>query len=720
MCFIKFTFARYINIRTMNKLYYPLLFIAFSLSGILTSTAQNAPCATVNVSKELEAADPEYAREREDMINGREERIQNYLTNRDIQAVRTISVVVHVVYNGTAENVSDALIAQMIQTLNDDFRRQNSDASDTRSIFQSVATDAQIEFCLDQTIRVATTEDCYSTSTETNKMKYTNQGGSNTVDPDHFLNIWIVDICGGTNSGTAGYAYLPTPGMHGSAIDGLVLDYSLGMGSGSRTATHEIGHYFNLCHTWSCDDNPGCSNDDGFSDTPQSYEENYNTFSNCFDPNVNSCNTGTGDLPDQTENFMDYAACPNMFTIQQAAEMNSILSNERSDLLSSSGCSSQTGNAPVAAFIGNPTSGTPGTTVQFTDQSTNSPTSWAWNFGDPGSGGLNTSTAQNPTHTYNSVGLYTVTLTATNGSGSAGETRTNYINISTGGGGTGSCDTIWLPSADPNDTWTLYSSQGGGFISGTNGYGDLAKAQEYTPVNSTSYISDIIVYFGDITTTSGDPNSDVAFVIYDLDGPGVTTTGNVNNAPGTILGAGTVSVSQLITTGPMLIGMPSTVTVTGPYAVGVDFSLLSAGDSVAIVSTSDGDAGNTELSWEQWSDGTWHTFLEPNSWEYDVDLVLIPIECDQLPVGVETRVEASEFYIFPNPANNVLNVVSGSDLTNTSTLSVIDISGQLISETTLTSKQTAIDVSQLAAGIYFAKLTTASKTNTLKFIIAEK
>lgn len=170
----------------------------------------------------------------------------------------------------------------------------------------------------------------------------------------------------------------------------------------------------------------------------------------------------------------------------------------------------------------------------------------------------------------------------------------------------------------------------------------------------------------------------------------------------------------------MLIGMPSTVTVTGPYAVGVDFSLLSAGDSVAIVSTSDGDAGNTELSWEQWSDGTWHTFLEPNSWEYDVDLVLIPIECDQLPVGVETRVEASEFYIFPNPANNVLNVVSGSDLTNTSTLSVIDISGQLISETTLTSKQTAIDVSQLAAGIYFAKLTTASKTNTLKFIIAEK
>ena len=698
----------------MKKLYIALLLLTCSTLTSLTSSAQQAPCATVTVSQALEAADPVYAREREDMIAGREQRIQNYLNNRETQALRKISVVVHVVYNGSTENVSDALIADMIQTLNEDFRRQNADASSTRSVFQSVATDAQIEFCLDQTIRVATTEDCYSTSTETNKMKYNNQGGSNAVDPAHFLNIWIVDICGGTNSGTAGYAYLPTFGMVGSANDGLVLDYSLGMGSGSRTATHEIGHYFNLCHTWSCDDSPGCSNDDGFSDTPQSYEENYNTFSNCFDPTVNSCNSGNPDLPDQTENFMDYAACPNMFTIQQAAEMNSILSNERSDLLASTGCSSQSGGAPVADFVGNPTSGTPGTNVQFTDLSTNTPTSWAWTFGDGG-----TATSQNPAHTYANVGLYTVTLTATNGTGSDGETKTNYINISTGGGGIGACDTIWNPSfADPANQWTLIPSVGGGYVSGTNGYGDLAKAQAYTPVNSTSYISDIIVMFGDITTTSGDPNSRVAFVIYDMDGPGTTTGGTVTTAPGTILVAGSVAVTQLITTGPMLIGMPSTVTVTGPYAVGVDFSLLTAGDSVAVVSTSDGDAGNSERSWEQLSDGTWITLLE--SWPLDVDLTLVPIECDQLPVGIATQVEANEFYIFPNPANNMLNVVSGSDLNNTSVLSVIDISGQVISETTLTNQQSAIDVSQLAAGIYFAKLSSAAKTNTLKFIIAEK
>ena len=51
-------------------------------------------------------------------------------------------------------------------------------------------------------------------------------------------------------------------------------------------------------------------------------------------------------------------------------------------------------------------------TVTFTDQSLNSPTSWAWQFGDGG-----TSTLANPTHTYASIGTYSVTLVACNALG---------------------------------------------------------------------------------------------------------------------------------------------------------------------------------------------------------------------------------------------------------------------------------------------------------------
>jgi PKD repeat protein len=82
--------------------------------------------------------------------------------------------------------------------------------------------------------------------------------------------------------------------------------------------------------------------------------------------------------------------------------------------------------APTANFVGSPTSGYAPLTVNFTDQSSGSPTSWSWNFGDGG-----TSTAQNPSHTYTSAGTFTVSLTVTNSCGSDGETKTGYITVTT-------------------------------------------------------------------------------------------------------------------------------------------------------------------------------------------------------------------------------------------------------------------------------------------------
>lgn len=66
--------------------------------------------------------------------------------------------------------------------------------------------------------------------------------------------------------------------------------------------------------------------------------------------------------------------------------------------------------APVADFNWSNVSGG---LVNFTDVSTNSPTSWAWTFGDAA-----TSTLQNPTHVYAANNTYNVCLTATNTAGS--------------------------------------------------------------------------------------------------------------------------------------------------------------------------------------------------------------------------------------------------------------------------------------------------------------
>lgn len=80
--------------------------------------------------------------------------------------------------------------------------------------------------------------------------------------------------------------------------------------------------------------------------------------------------------------------------------------------------------APVADFSGTPLSGSAPLTVAFTDLSTNTPTSWAWTFGDGG-----TSTDQNPTHVYGYPGTYAVALTATNLGGANTMSKAAYVTV---------------------------------------------------------------------------------------------------------------------------------------------------------------------------------------------------------------------------------------------------------------------------------------------------
>ncbi|MEP7377975.1 MAG: PKD domain-containing protein [Chloroflexota bacterium] len=72
---------------------------------------------------------------------------------------------------------------------------------------------------------------------------------------------------------------------------------------------------------------------------------------------------------------------------------------------------------PVADFAFSQQQGT--LSVNFDDASTNSPTSWNWDFGDGAS-----STTRNPSHSYAAPGTYGVTLTAGNGGGSNSVTKT--------------------------------------------------------------------------------------------------------------------------------------------------------------------------------------------------------------------------------------------------------------------------------------------------------
>ena len=73
-----------------------------------------------------------------------------------------------------------------------------------------------------------------------------------------------------------------------------------------------------------------------------------------------------------------------------------------------------------------PTSGPAPLAVNFTDTSTNLPTSWAWDFD---ANGTVDSTARNPTFTYSTPGTYSVRLTATNSGGSDDELKTSLVTV---------------------------------------------------------------------------------------------------------------------------------------------------------------------------------------------------------------------------------------------------------------------------------------------------
>jgi YD repeat-containing protein len=79
---------------------------------------------------------------------------------------------------------------------------------------------------------------------------------------------------------------------------------------------------------------------------------------------------------------------------------------------------------PKANFTASPISGYGPLIVNFTDNSTGNPISWAWTFGDGGS-----SSQQNPSYVFRSAGTYSVSLTASNPAGTNTITKTSYINV---------------------------------------------------------------------------------------------------------------------------------------------------------------------------------------------------------------------------------------------------------------------------------------------------
>jgi hypothetical protein len=305
--------------------------------------AQEVRCISSEKMQEQLLLDPALAERRQTI----EEFTQRWIAENEgenTRAVITIPVVVHVVYRTANQNVSDQHIYSQIAVLNEDFRLLNADASNIPSAWNNVKADTEIEFCLAvrdpngfQTTGITRTETEVVSWNGSDNVKSTALGGKDAWPASQYLNIWVCNI----GSGLLGYAY--QPGVSAS-LDGLVIGFQYfgrdvpGLSSTynkGRTATHEIGHYFNLEHLWGGgNSNPNCNMDDFVADTPRQADPNYGcqTF-----PHITCENGPHGDM---FHNYMDYGRdnCLFFFTNGQKQRMLAALNGPRASLKTSLGC----------------------------------------------------------------------------------------------------------------------------------------------------------------------------------------------------------------------------------------------------------------------------------------------------------------------------------------------------------------------------------------------
>jgi PKD repeat protein len=270
--------------------------------------------------------------------------------------------------------------------------------------------------------------------------------------------------------------------------------------------------------------------------------------------------------------------------------------------------------SPNCAASASATSIVVGGNVNFTDNSTGIPTSWSWDFGD----GSPVSTTQNPSHSYTAPGVYTVTLTATNAQGSCTTTLTITVTASTG------CDTLNFP---PPGTLTVYGDGAGGFLAGTNQYGDLAKAQRFGAYAPYTHVTGGIFYF--FTAADGGNGAIARFTIWD-------EAAGLPNAALATVDIPMANLDPIIPYGGNLIQIffNSPVNVAGaPYYMGVEMVGFGTGDSLGIVSNTVGDPTLSSQSFEMDGSGTWFD-INTNWGGADIDLFISPYMTDLPPTAI--------------------------------------------------------------------------------------
>ena len=645
--------------------------------------------------------------------------------------VYRIPIVFHVLHNNGVENISDEQIMDQLAILNRDFRKQNADTATVQSDFVGMPTDAEIEFVL---ATKAPNGTCFKGITRTmNALSYDGADGDAQVTAirngnDVFNGSWPgnkylnVFICGEIG-GAAGYTTNPSGWSGSSMTNGIWIlhDYVGSIGTSSvgtsRALTHEVGHWLNLSHTWGGNNNPGnassCSTDDGVDDTP-----NCIGVTSCL-INANTCNSVNSywsyDVRDNVENYMDYSYCSKMYTGGQVDRMRAALQSTntgRFNLWQSANLTATGATGDVylckAQFTTDRTTICLGDSIQLVDDSYNLVTGWNWDV-TPATGWTfasgSAANSQNPTINFSQPGLYTVKLTATDGSTSDDEIKNNYIRV--------------LPDPSVLPYWEGFES----YSTLTN----VNNWEVYNPNNNNAWT---------IENTTGHSGAQCAKLVNF--GQGVGSVDELTSAP--------IDLSVIPSTGTVTLSFRYAYRkkTTADYEYLKVFVTSDCGETWAQRKTLGGNQLSSSVSstsWKPTQQADWVTvhminvtsiYFTPNfkmkfkfEGEGGNNIYLDDINLyagspsDNLVLSLEENSDLTAIDLYPNPADEDVHIRYSSAVDTRLAISIMDLSGKVISTTTVQSKtgdnMVIIPTAGMASGTYLVQLGTNARV--LKFVV---
>jgi Zn-dependent metalloprotease len=414
-------------------------------------------------------------------------------------------------------------------------------------------------------------------------------------------------------------------------------------------------------------------------------------------------------------------------------------------------------SAPSPAFTSNTTASCDGI-IAFTDQSTNTPTSWTWDFGDG-----TTSTSKNPTKTYTTSGTYNVTLTACNTHGCNSTTKNSFITISLS-----NCATIPVTGTGTTKTTCtgrLYDSGGlGDYQNNTNGVITIAPTGAtkvtltFSSFNFESSYDFIYIYdgpsisspligsysgttlpgFGTINSTGGsitikqtsDLNTSFSGFVCDW------SCSNTNTMPASGTGPTKTTCTGTITddggNGNYGTGTDGFVTIstTGGSHISLNFSSFSMEDgfdylfvydgpnsSSPMIAAITGDSLNSfvinssgnSVTLEQYSDNSYESSGFVCSWS-----------CAS---GLNKNIlKDAEIVLFPNPASDEITILFSYSGTKQLNIAIYDLLGNVVYKddgTFIGKYQNKLNVSSFPDGIYLIKISDGQGTINKKLTITK-